>query len=126
MADAANKILGKMLERLLGALVNGPSLNCRPHASRQRLDLTRLAALKDVPPEQVIRGLLGDSRRAAIKARVAPPRKAVKGDSRAAPSAPVADVDRDREKAADAPEPAESDWDRQGAVLAKLRTIAED
>ena len=30
-----NKVLTKMLDRLFSALVNGPSLNCRPHSSRQ-------------------------------------------------------------------------------------------
>ena len=36
-----NKILQKMLDRLLAGLVNGPSLNCRPYASRQRLDFVQ-------------------------------------------------------------------------------------
>ena len=40
MASGTNRILTKMLERLFAALVNGPSLNCRPHSSRQRVDWT--------------------------------------------------------------------------------------
>ena len=69
-----NKILLKMQDRLLAALVNGPSLNCRPYASRQRLDLVQLCKLGDMPPEAVLRALLGPSRQATIKARVAPPK----------------------------------------------------
>ena len=60
MASAgSNRILSKMLERLFAALVNGPSLNCKPHSSRQRVDWTLLAKLKDVTPEEALRALLG-------------------------------------------------------------------
>src|SRR6478609_8059583 len=33
----ASKVLAKMLDRLFAALANGPSLNCKPHSSRQRV-----------------------------------------------------------------------------------------
>lgn len=36
----ANRILEKMLDRLYASLIGGPSLNCRPHSSRQRVDVT--------------------------------------------------------------------------------------
>src|ERR1700723_2934045 len=70
LMPAPNKILLKMQDRLLAALVNGPSLNCRPYASRQRLDLVQLGKLGDIPPEEVLRDLLGTERRTTIKARV--------------------------------------------------------
>jgi len=53
-----NRILSKMLERLFAALVNGPSLNCRPHSSRQRVDWTLLGKLKDQSPEDALRPCL--------------------------------------------------------------------
>src|SRR5215475_13480518 len=65
-----NRILLKMQDRLLAAMVNGPSLNCRPYASRQRLDLVQLGKLDDLSSEDVMRGLLGPSRQAVVKARV--------------------------------------------------------
>ena len=36
MAEANNKILTHMLERLFAGMLSGPNLNCRPHSSRQR------------------------------------------------------------------------------------------
>src|SRR4051794_22146164 len=38
-------ILQTMLRRLYASLVHGPSMNARPHTSRQRVDLCALAAL---------------------------------------------------------------------------------
>ena len=38
-------VLSTMLDRLLAGLMAGPNMNCRPHASRQRVDLTQLAKL---------------------------------------------------------------------------------
>ncbi len=32
----AERVLEKMLERLMAAIVRGPSIDCRPHNSRQR------------------------------------------------------------------------------------------
>jgi hypothetical protein len=63
---AENKILKKMLDRLFAALINGPSLNCRPHNSRQRIDLVQLGKLKDQTPEEIPRSLLGPDREAKI------------------------------------------------------------
>src|SRR2546429_6083654 len=62
-----------MLERLFAAIANGPSLNCRPHSSRQRVDLVQFAKFKDVAPEQLLKDLLGEQRIARITARVPPP-----------------------------------------------------
>jgi hypothetical protein len=58
-ADAGKRILEKMLERLYAGLANGPLMNCRPHASRQRIDLRELARLEGPDPSQLLSLLLG-------------------------------------------------------------------
>src|SRR5688500_11801533 len=111
-----NKILAKMLDRLFASLVNGPGLNCRPHNSRQRIDLTQLRKLGDVSPDAVLVRLLGKARKAAVKARVPQPKRRVE---RA-----YSDEAATGEDAAAAA--AERAWAEQQAVLQKLHVIAED
>ena len=72
--QAGKRILEKMLDRLFAALVNGPSLNCRPHHSRQRVDFAQLKRLADVPPEEALRRLL-DKGQVTLKARVPQPKR---------------------------------------------------
>src|SRR5687767_5132477 len=72
---AGRKVLERMLDRLFAALVNGPSVNCRPHRSRQRVDWMSLSALNDVAPAEALRDLLGEDRKATLKARVGQPRR---------------------------------------------------
>nr|WP_217439392.1 AAA domain-containing protein [Myxococcus sp. CA056] len=60
-----------MLERLYAALASGPSINCRPHHSRQRLDLSVLSRLDGTPPHAVLAALLGD--KASARLAVKPP-----------------------------------------------------
>jgi len=69
----ANPILHRMLDRLYAAIVRGPALNCRPHNSRQRVDLTHLERLHDATSTRVLLELLGDPRRAEVAARVPMP-----------------------------------------------------
>lgn len=104
-----NPILRKMLDRLFASLVNGPSLNARPHTSRQRIDLVMLERLRDAAPTDVLRDLLGESGRAKIVARVPPPPRPPSDE---APSP-------QQQAAADA-------FAAQQAALHKLRAIAED
>ena len=79
MSEQPNRILVKMLDRLFAALVSGPSLNCRPYNSRQRMDLSSLARFKDIAPEQVLRDILGEKHAAKVTARVPqPPKKLLK------------------------------------------------
>ncbi len=74
MPEPSNRVLQKMLDRLFGAITSGPSLNCRPHSSRQRVDLTHLSRLADLSPASVLREILGDKGIATIAAKVpAPP-----------------------------------------------------
>ncbi len=47
-SGAGRAVLSTMLDRLLAGLMSGPNMNCRPHASRQRVDLAQLAKLGDV------------------------------------------------------------------------------
>ena len=136
-----NPILSKMLDRLLAGLINGPSLNCRPHASRQRLDMAQFSKLADITPEQILRGLLGSDRKGTIKARVTLPRGAASQTERqSAALAVAASIDAADETGFAyvdplAPAPAPSApaaasplraWAEQQAVLNKLHTIAED
>lgn len=77
MPSNPNRILSKMLERLFSALINGPSLNCKPHSSRQRVDLLQLTKLADLRPEDVLKQLLSSQRSAKVMARVSlPPKRA--------------------------------------------------
>src|SRR5579862_4776949 len=135
-----NKILQRMLERLLAGLVNGPSLNCRPYASRQRLDLVQLGKLADVTPKNALRALLGPSRQTTIKARTPMPKGNANAIEKAKPArlklaqaieaadehgVPLADgpIEEDAITVTVSPERA---WLEQQAVLNKLHAIAED
>lgn len=71
-----SKVLEAMLERLLAAIAGGPSLNARPHNSRQRIDLTTLEKLADLSPGDVLREILGDAGAARVVGRVKPPASA--------------------------------------------------
>src|ERR1051326_1358734 len=92
MIDANNPILSKMLERLFVSMMDGPSMNCRPHASRQRMDLVQLEKLRDVTGGQILSLLLGQGE-VKLHARVPLP-------SRAATTAETAKAIKAEEKAA--------------------------
>ena len=109
MASPGSKVLSKMLDRLLAGLMSGPNMNCRPAKSRQRVDLTQLIKLQDIPAEEIIHGLLGDEKKTGVIARVKLPKKPAK-----APDADPAEF------------PAEKPWLDQSAILSKLRMIADD
>src|SRR2546427_412054 len=109
-----NRIVERMLERLFAALVNGPSLNARPHSSRQRIDLTQIARLGDRTPEQVLKELLGEKRECRIVAKIpAAPRR------KSSPDAPADPAPTPEEKAA------QEAYAQQQAVVTKIRSIAE-
>jgi hypothetical protein len=91
-----NRILERMLERLYGSLASGPVLSCRPHSSRQRIDLVQLGKLED---KHVLAELLGEAR----EVKLSPPPLGSNAD----------------EKAHEA-------YDDRQAILGKLRSIAED
>ncbi|MBI1373422.1 MAG: DUF4011 domain-containing protein [Phycisphaera sp.] len=96
MGEPNSKILQTMLDRLFASIVNGPSLNCRPHNSRQRLDWTHLAHLGDQNPVETMQRLLGDDREVRLAARHAspgkPPEAPAESKDKAHTPAPTADA----------------------------------
>jgi hypothetical protein len=62
----ANAILERLLDRLYASLVHGPCLSCRPHHSRQRLDLTGLRALQHLAPDEILPRLLDGEGRCRV------------------------------------------------------------
>src|SRR5687767_9688368 len=70
---SSNPILSAMLQRLFASMAKGPGINCRPHASRQRLDLTLIDRLKDVGAGRVVLDLLSPKRATSVAARVPMP-----------------------------------------------------
>lgn len=119
-----NRLVQKMLDRLFAALVNGPSLNARPHSSRQRIDLVQLAKLGDRTPEDVLRELLGEKGESKIVARIPPPPKRKSGYEHNGEWEGTVDANKpvltDEEKAA------QKAFADQQAVVTKIRSIAED
>jgi hypothetical protein len=105
----ANHILEKMLDRLFATLANGPSLNARPHSSRQRVDLIALQRLQDQTPADVFQQLLGEERRCRLTGNA--PSLHKRADDPGLSPVEVAVLRAHGE---------------QSALLAKLRTIAED
>ena len=121
MPQETNKILSKMLDRLFAALANGPSLNCKPHSSRQRIDVMQFAKLQDRSPDQLLRDLLGEQHCARVIARV--PAFGKKQQVITPQTTPAGDVEAQlspQEKAA------RQAWVDQQSLISKLRTIAED
>ena len=112
MIEPNNAILSKMLDRLFASMLNGPSMNCRPHASRQRIDLVQLAKLRDADPGVVLLQLLAKEKwTIKLAARVpTPSRKILNADEPLTP---------EQEAIHDA-------WQDQQSLRSKLRLIAED
>ena len=63
-------ILDAMLQRLYASLVKGPSLNARPHHSRQRVDLTEMDAFQGLNAASLVDSLLGPARSVDCPAKV--------------------------------------------------------
>jgi hypothetical protein len=105
-----NKILGKMLDRLYAAVASGPSLNCRPHSSRQRFDLTLFQRLNGEPAAKVLNDLLSAGLSAQIDAGNPEPPAAWRKLDELGPH------QKEQIKA----------WEDQQTLIKKLRVIAED
>ena len=121
MPEANNKVLSKMLERLFASMVNGPSLNCRPHSSRQRVDVATLSRFRDVSPEEALRKLLSDEREVKLAGKVAQPKRRRAAFEKREVSAVEEAAELTPEQKA-----AEQAYSEQQALLNKLRIIAED
>ncbi len=109
----SGKVLPVMLERLFAAIAGGPSLSCRPHSSRQRLDWASLEALRDSAPSAALAELLSAKSATRLVARVKP-----------GPPAPPAAATRP-------PEPPELRDQRerfaaQQQLLSKLRILVDE
>lgn len=102
-------ILESMLQRLFASLVNGPSMNARPHRSRQRCDWMELAKLHSVAPASALATLL-EKRKLEFPARV---------PAFVAPPYPEAEWSDEQKQARD-------DHQAQARLLKKLRGIADD
>ena len=109
MPEANNVILGKLLDRLYASLVQGPCLNCRPHSSRQRIDLSSLQSFQHLSPSEIIPKLLIGSKRVEVLAKVPPFR-----------GPPDEDNLTDQQKTA------KRAFDSQSRLLGKLRDVTED
>ena len=107
-------ILHAMLQRLYASLVHGPSMNARPHRSRQRCDLTDLRCFQGADPATAIATLL-ESGRLEFPAKVPPFRP----EEEEASAADEAKLTPEQKAARDA-------WQAQARLLRKLRDIAED
>ena len=66
MAEAGQKLIEVLQDRLYATLTNGPLMSCRPHSSRQRIDLMQLGKLNGPTPKAVLAGLLGKERSAKL------------------------------------------------------------
>jgi hypothetical protein len=109
MAGANNPILDRMLERLYASLVQGPCLNCRPHSSRQRVDLNALQGFNHLSPNEIIPKLLTGSGRVEVLAKVPPF---------------VSELDE--ELLSETDRVAKRSFESQARLLGKLRDIAAD
>lgn len=104
-----NAVLSKMLERLYSAILSGPAINCRPHSSRQRIDVSQLAQF-DVPANEIIAQLLKADAKTKLVARAEEP--------------PLSWVDR--ENLDEQQRATLNTWQGQQALFRKLKVIAED
>lgn len=126
MSDSG-KFLNKMLDRLYASLLSGPGLNCRPHASRQRIDMSLLGRLQDLPPEVILNQLLGEQRRVKVSAKV-PPVRREQPPGAAQPGRPSGGkgTAKTGEPLTPEQEAAQAAWEQQQALISKLGGIVED
>lgn len=104
-----------MLQRLYAALSTGPAINCRPHQSRQRVDLAALARLDgSMTPEAIVKELLSGTRSVKIVPKLVP----------VAVSAESSDELLEGEETPESPE--DRALAEQQSLLRRLRNIAED
>lgn len=111
-------LLSRMLDRLYASMVNGPSLNCRPSQSRQRLDLTALALVGVEDPAAVLAAILGEQGLAKVQVRLPD-----------AGSIDPSEAPTERTELGAAGKPrrrARTQVEELQALLRKLATIAED
>jgi hypothetical protein len=122
MADTPDPTpLDALADRLLLAALNGPAMQCRPHRSRQRIDLARLATAAKTSPADLLHGILTDDDGVELRLPTQRPMRIPRAPGRVRDQSPV---ERDPPEAPDSP--AEKEHDDSQTVGSKLRTIAED
>ena len=126
-----NKVLQRMLDRLYAAMGSGPAINCRPHNSRQRIDLSVVGKLDGTAPGEIVAALLGEKGEAKLRAAVPQPIRP-RTETTTVTEGETAGIRFTVEMHGYEPDlPAESTpeqkaWAEQQATLNKLRSIAED
>ncbi|MBX3730714.1 MAG: DUF4011 domain-containing protein, partial [Candidatus Sumerlaeia bacterium] len=78
----ANRIVEALLDRLYATLARGPAINCAPHHSRQRIDLTELERLGEATAGSLLAELLGPEGKCRVRPEMAklPPKPASADD----------------------------------------------
>ncbi|MEM1212648.1 MAG: DUF4011 domain-containing protein, partial [Planctomycetota bacterium] len=112
-------ILHNMLDRLYAAIARGPALNCRPHRSRQRIDLADLAAFDDTPPTQLLQQLI-DTGSADLRANAT-----LSPELADALARPPGSLDEDTAKRLRS-DPDARQYRAQHNLLRKLRHLSDD
>lgn len=125
-APGPSRILERMLDRLFASIASGPNLNCRPHSSRQRIDLTQLSRLRDQEPTAAMRALLSEEcgTRLVGRATAPPPSPGGNGwrrNSSQDASAAAGGIEEPEEVRR-----AREAYASQQALISKLRIIAEE
>lgn len=122
-----NAILSKMLERLYASILSGPALNCRPHSSRQRVDLSQLTALDGTSAKTILAGILGEEAQAKLIARVAePPAEWIHQDKLTHSDKSRAEKSTEADKLTPEQQAVVKAWQDQQGLLKKLNVIAGD
>ena len=120
----ANHILEKMLDRLYASLIGGPSLNCRPHSSRQRVDLTLFTALGLEDTRHILTDLLNEQRTSEIIASIpAPQYLPTRPDAR---GMHFTDTTEESEQLSPEQKAEIKAWNAQKSLMTKLRNLSED
>ncbi|MCH6258506.1 AAA domain-containing protein [Puniceicoccaceae bacterium K14] len=103
-------ILQTMLQRLYTSLQKGPSLNARPHNSRQRIDASQLTFFHSGSVDALLPSLFGKNGKFSFAAAVPPFRK---------PDQPEEEWSDEQKKHA-------ADYEKQTKLINKLQDIAID
>lgn len=99
-----------MLDRLYSAIMSGPSLSCKPHSSRQRVDFAALARLGARPVNELLAELLTEKGYVKIvPSHAEPPTNWIGNPT----------LDETQNAAVRA-------WEDQEALIRKLKVIADD
>ncbi len=113
------RVMEAMLDRLFAAIMTGPSMNCRPHHSRQRIDLFAFNALQSLTPAEILQALLSADGKVVIDANVNAPAGMATGRWRNSKTVDTSSAQAIDPKTRDA-------WNAQQQVLSKLRIIAQE